>query len=192
MFVQKQVLGGSIRMARGCVLLNDSGIFCGGWIGLLRSIPRKVDSIKAILGVGIVLTSSVELGFGQNAEDAGEFFEKHVRPLLIEKCSECHSSKTERNGGLSVDSKELILRGGDSGPAVDLADTDASLFLRAIEYRDPKLQMPPDGKLDADQIQLLREWIRTGMAVSESFERSPEGDSGEMEPENPVAVLHSL
>jgi hypothetical protein len=182
MFVQKQVLVGSIRMARGCVLLNDSGIFSGGWIGLLRSIPRKVDSIKAILGIGIVLTSSVELGFGQNAEDAGEFFEKHVRPLLIEKCSECHSSKTEKNGGLSVDSKELILRGGDSGPAVELADTDTSLFLRAIEYRDPKLQMPPDGKLDADQIQLLREWIRTGMAVSESFERSPEGDSGEMEP----------
>ena len=182
MFVQKQVLVGSIRMARGCVLLNDSGIFSGGWIVLLRSIPRKVDSIKAILGIGIVLTSSVELGFGQNAEDAGEFFEKHVRPLLIEKCSECHSSKTEKNGGLSVDSKELILRGGDSGPAVDLADTDTSLFLRAIEYRDPKLQMPPDGKLDADQIQLLREWIRTGMAVSESFERSPEGDSGEMEP----------
>lgn len=182
MFVQKQVLGGSIRMARGCVLLNDSGIFSGGWIGLLRSIPRKVDSIKAILGVGIVLTSSVELGLGQNAEDAGEFFEKHVRPLLIEKCSECHSSKTEKNGGLSVDSKEMILRGGDSGPAVDLADTDTSLFLRAIEYRDPKLQMPPDGKLDADQIQMLRDWIRTGMAVSESFERSPEGDSGEMEP----------
>jgi hypothetical protein len=182
MFVQKQVLVGSIRMARGCVLLNDSGIFSGGWIVLLRSIPRKVDSIKAILGIGIVLTSSVELGFGQNAEDAGEFFEKHVRPLLIEKCSECHSSKTEKNGGLSVDSKELILRGGDSGPAVELADTDTSLFLRAIEYRDPKLQMPPDGKLDADQIQLLREWIRTGMAVSESFERSPEGDSGEMEP----------
>jgi len=169
-------------MARGCVLLNDSGIFSGGWVGLLRSISRKVASIKAILGIGIVLTSSVELGFGKNAEDAGEFFEKHVRPLLIEKCSECHSSKTEKNGGLSVDSKELILRGGDSGPAVDLADTDTSLFLRAIEYRDPKLQMPPDGKLDADQIQLLRDWIRTGMAVSESFERSPEGDSGEMEP----------
>ena len=182
MFVQNQVLGGSIRMARGCVLLNDSGIFSGGWIWRLRSISQKVESIKAILGVGIVLTSSVELGFGQNAQDAGEFFEKHVRPLLIEKCSECHSSKSEKNGGLSVDSKELILRGGASGPAVDLADTDTSLFLRAIEYRDPKLQMPPDGKLDADQIQLLRDWIRTGMAVSESFERSPEGDSGEMEP----------
>jgi hypothetical protein len=139
-----------------------------------------VDSIKVIVGVGIVLTSSVEFGFGQNAESGAEYFEKHVRPILIEKCLECHSTKTQRNGGLSIDSKESILHGGDSGPAVDLADADTSLFLRAIEYRDPQLQMPPDGKLDFEQIQLLRDWIRTGMAVSESFERSPEVDPGEM------------
>ena len=180
MLVQKTVLRGSIRMARGCVLLGDCRMFCGGWIGLLPSIPRKVASTVAILGVGIVLACGAEIGFGQNAESGGEYFEKHVRPLLIEKCSECHSAKTEKNGGLSVDSKELILRGGDSGPAVDVADTNSSLFLRAVEYRDPKLQMPPDGKLDADQIQLLRDWIRMGMVVSDSFEKSPEGDPSEM------------
>ncbi len=180
MFVQKTVLRGSIRMARGCVLLGDCRMFCRGWIGLLTSIPRRAASTVAILGVGIVLACGAEIGFGQNAESGGEYFEKHVRPLLIEKCSECHSAKTEKNGGLSVDSKESILRGGDSGPAVDLADTNSSLFLRAVEYRDPKLQMPPDGKLEADQVQLLRDWIRMGMVVSDSFEKSPEGDPSEM------------
>ena len=106
-------------MARGCVLLNDARIFCKGRSGLLRPILQRVDSIKVILGVGIVLTSSVEFGFGQNAESGAEYFEKHVRPILIEKCLECHSTKTQRNGGLSIDSKESILHGGDSGPAVD-------------------------------------------------------------------------
>lgn len=180
MFVQETVLRESIRMTRGCVLLVDCRLFCGGWIELLRSIPRRVASTVAIVGVGIVFSCGAEIGFGQNAESGGEYFEKHVRPLLIEKCSECHSAKTEKNGGLSVDSKESILRGGDSGPAVDLADSNSSLFLRAVEYRDPKLQMPPDGKLDAVEIQLLRDWIRMGMVVSDSFEKSPEGDPSNM------------
>lgn len=96
--------------------------------------------------------------------DAGqlEFFERHIRPLLVEHCYECHSAATEASGGLALDSRESLLAGGDSGSSIQANDPDRSLLIQAIEYRDPKLQMPPSGKLSDAQIESLRTWIAQG------------------------------
>lgn len=91
-----------------------------------------------------------------------EFFEAKVRPLLIEKCLDCHSHESEVNGGLSLDSKADWSKGGDSGPAIQEADLESSLFLEAIAYRNPKLRMPPDGKLSEGEQEVLRRWILGG------------------------------
>ncbi len=95
-------------------------------------------------------------------DDKAAFFERHIRPLLIAKCYECHATTTETNGGLVLDSREGWQKGGDSGPAIEPGDPAKSRFMRAIEYRDPKLQMPPEEPLTANEVDLLRRWIEQG------------------------------
>src|SRR5205814_8135670 len=88
-----------------------------------------------------------------------EFFEKHVRPLLIESCSKCHSAQSEKvKGGLLVDSREALLKGGDSGPAVVPGNLDKSLLITAVRYTDEDVQMPPKHRLGAEQVQALEQW----------------------------------
>lgn len=92
-----------------------------------------------------------------------DFFETKIRPLLIEKCYECHSRESgESAGELLLDSAAAVARGGVHGPALLANKPDRSLLLKAVSYSDPKLQMPPDGKLDAEEIEDLRRWIAMG------------------------------
>jgi hypothetical protein len=91
------------------------------------------------------------------------FFESSVRPLLIEHCYRCHSADAERiRGGLRVDTREALLRGGASGAAITPGDPDGSLLIRAIRYEDEDTAMPPKGKLPAEAIRVLEEWVRMG------------------------------
>lgn len=137
--------------------------------------PAKYSHIKyfSALALATCCFSFPNHSYAQTDPTAVEVFEKRIRPLLLDKCNECHSILTEKSGGLSLDSKPALLQGGDSGPAVDLTTPDKSLLLRAIEYRDPKLQMPPDGKLQASEIELLKSWIANGMIASKEFETPP-------------------
>jgi hypothetical protein len=92
-----------------------------------------------------------------------EFFEKRIRPVLVENCFGCHSNKAPKlKGGLKLDSRATILKGGDTGPAVALDALDQSLILRAINYKDTDLQMPPRGKLPEATIADLTRWVKMG------------------------------
>ncbi|NBV46535.1 MAG: DUF1549 domain-containing protein, partial [Planctomycetia bacterium] len=95
------------------------------------------------------------------AGDGAEFFERTVRPLLAERCLECHGEMQE--GGLRLDSRSAVLAGGDSGPAVVPGDPAASLLVRAIHYTDPAYQMPPAGKLSGRELSVFEEWVRRGL-----------------------------
>src|SRR5262249_10557703 len=76
------------------------------------------------------------------------FFEAKIRPVLATQCGKCHASTAEKlRGGLLVDSREGLLRGGDTGPAIVPGDIEESLLIRAIRYRDEDLQMPPKTRL---------------------------------------------
>ncbi len=90
-----------------------------------------------------------------------EFFEKKVRPLLHAKCLDCHSGE-DRGGGLSLAHRNHLVAGGDSGAALDREKPSESLILRAIRYDDEVIQMPPDGKLSAEEIAILEDWIARG------------------------------
>jgi mono/diheme cytochrome c family protein len=91
-----------------------------------------------------------------------EFFEKHVRPVLVEKCIGCHGPKTQR-GSLRLDSRDALLKGGDTGPAVVAGQPDKSLLVRAGK-RDGDLKMPPKEKdrLTPAQVDALSAWVRMG------------------------------
>ncbi len=96
-----------------------------------------------------------------SAEDL-EFFESKVRPLLVDHCYECHGPATdEPAGGLSMASRPALLKGGDTGPAIDKEHPDKSLLLDAINYGDI-YEMPPDSKLPAAEIATLTKWVRMG------------------------------
>ena len=91
------------------------------------------------------------------------FFESKIRPLLAEHCYECHSARAKKvGGGLLLDSRARVRKGGDSGAVLVPGQPDRSLLLKALSYRDSDLQMPPEGKLPDSAIALLREWIERG------------------------------
>ncbi|MCE9526093.1 MAG: DUF1549 domain-containing protein, partial [Planctomycetales bacterium] len=92
-----------------------------------------------------------------------EFFEKRIRPILAEHCYECHSAKTDKiKGGLRLDSREGLLTGGDSGTAVIPGEPDKSRLIVGVGYESEELQMPPAGKLAAEKVADLKEWVRRG------------------------------
>ena len=95
--------------------------------------------------------------------DDNHFFESKIRPVLSEKCYECHSSKSAKiKGGLRLDHIELILQGGDSGPAIIQGKPDDSLIVQAIRYDDLDFHMPPKEKLSKVVVQDFEKWITEG------------------------------
>ena len=94
-----------------------------------------------------------------------DFFESKIRPVLVERCYECHSSQTKPNelgGKLRLDSAPSIARGGSLGPALLAGNPNESLLIKAIEYNDSGFQMPPDSKLTNEQIADFKQWIAEG------------------------------
>ena len=80
---------------------------------------------------------------GLDSSDSGiEFFEKRIRPLLAERCIECHGPEKQK-GGLRLDFKQGWEVGGDSGPALVPGDLTESRIIHAIHYEDADFQMPP-------------------------------------------------
>ncbi len=89
------------------------------------------------------------------------FFESKIRPVLIQECYGCHSSKTgNAKGGLRLDNEQLMHLGGSSGPAVVPGDLDASLIYSAISYQD--FEMPPKRQLSEAIVDDFRRWIEMG------------------------------
>lgn len=93
-----------------------------------------------------------------------EFFEKEIRPVLIERCYQCHSADHKIKGGLRLDTATGVSQGGDSGAALVKGEPDESLLITAIRYHDRSLQMPPKNRLPEKEIAALEKWIAMGAA----------------------------
>ena len=90
------------------------------------------------------------------------FFEKRVRPVLVNHCYQCHSADKKIKGGLRLDTKDGVLRGGDSGPAIVPGKPAKSLLITAIRHTDDDLKMPEKKKLPAREIADLTSWVEMG------------------------------
>ena len=117
----------------------------------------------------LTLLGSLFLGPAGNRAGAqttgadAEFFEKRVRPVLVENCGRCHSAESKPPmGGLRLDSRAGLVKGGTRGSALTLEAPAKSLLLRAISYTEPALQMPPAGRLSREQAEVLTEWVQRG------------------------------
>src|SRR5258708_23678406 len=91
--------------------------------------------------------------------DKAEFFEMKIRPILANRCYGCHSSAPL--GGLAVNSRVGLLKGGKTGPAVVPGKPEESLLIQAVEHSIEKMKMPMgQGKMPDAEIPLLIAWIK--------------------------------
>lgn len=88
------------------------------------------------------------------------FFEKNIRPVLVAQCYKCHSAEGKTKGGLLVDTRDGIRRGGETGHAVVPGNTEESLILSALRHED--FEMPPGNKLSSEIIANFETWIKMG------------------------------
>jgi mono/diheme cytochrome c family protein len=144
----------------------------------LTTVTVVIALHYSLLGFSVVDSQSL---FAQQAEtlaqekasetfsaDQLEFFETKVRPLLHQHCAECHGEEAKRiEGGFRLVSRESLLAGGDTGPAIDVGKPESSLLIDAINYGET-YQMPPAGMLAQADIDILTEWVRNGAAWTPS------------------------
>jgi mono/diheme cytochrome c family protein len=126
-----------------------------GWGRVLSGAIVAIATIVPVIRAGDAPPGGTKL---DPAEE--EFFEAKVRPVLAEHCLECHGAEKSK-GGLRLDGRASMLKGGDGGPAVVPGKPDESALVEAIRY-DGEVQMPPKGKLKDADIAALTEWVKRG------------------------------
>lgn len=123
-------------------------------------VPRPLPLLPTIALAGVMSMCASRSLAAPNA-DALKFFENEIRPLLANKCQECHGPKKKKSG-LRLDNLAYILQGGEGGAAIVKGDPDKSLLMEFVSYKDSDHEMPPDGKLPDKQIAALKQWIAMG------------------------------
>ena len=107
----------------------------------------------------VVKVSTSSAPHPQGAMSDADFFENNVRPILANNCYSCHGDAT--SGGLKLDSRENLLKGGEHGPVLVPGDPDKSLIITAVHQTTP-LKMPKGGKLTPQEVADLTEWVKHG------------------------------
>jgi mono/diheme cytochrome c family protein len=119
-------------------------------------------AVEWLLAMVLIAARAVAAESPADAERARlEFFESRVRPILVQHCQECHGPEKQESGFALV-SREALLAGGASGPAVVPGMPDESLLIQAVRHEGR--EMPLDGKLADDEIAALEQWVRDGAA----------------------------
>ena len=124
----------------------------------------------------LIATSLAGLSLSVTAAEAVVDYERDVRPILRDSCVHCHGPD-ESESGFRVDSRSVLLRGGDGGIATVVpGDADASYLIDLVSHAEPGMEMPPDDdRLSDEAINTLRRWIDQGAVMPEP-EDAPEGD----------------
>ena len=129
-----------------------------------RRVARVFPAVAMWIGMGGWVAARAD-GGAKPADaispEAAEFFEARIRPILVEKCVSCHGPK-KQSSSLRLDSREAMLKGGDSGPAIVPARPEESLVIQAVAHRHEELKMPPKGKLPDAEVAMLSRWVSMG------------------------------
>ncbi|MDR3622251.1 MAG: PSD1 and planctomycete cytochrome C domain-containing protein [Paludisphaera borealis] len=119
----------------------------------------RFTGTTALLAIAFAVSFSSVAARAESPADV-EDFEKHVRPLLVEHCQSCHGPEKQK-GGLRLDSRPMMVEGGDTGPALEPGKPDESLLIRAVRQTGD-LKMPPKKALSKEQVAVLERWIAAG------------------------------
>jgi len=132
-------------------------------LSLQKTCWKICGSVLGLFAATSILTAA-------QSTNSAEFFETRIRPLLAEKCYVCHTQS--RLGGMRIDSRETLLKGGNSGPAIVPGIPEQSLLIQAVSHTHERLKMPPQEKLKDSEIAALSDWIRAGAFWPESASKT--------------------
>ncbi len=120
--------------------------------------------INSLLRLCVLCAFAVNLTAAEVSKSDVTFFDTKIRPIFVERCYQCHSHQSEKlRGGLMLDSRDSVLKGGNTGPAIVLGNPDKSLLIQAVRYTNEDLQMPPKGeRLTPAQVTDLEKWVKMG------------------------------
>ncbi len=124
-----------------------------------RQMSFPLLRLPLCLAAGLVVS---RLGAAELSREHLEFFEKKIRPVLAGRCYECHSAAKKIKGGLALDTRAGLLKGGDAGPVLVPGDAERSKLIEAVRYKNRDLQMPPKSPLPPDQVRDLEQWVKLG------------------------------
>jgi hypothetical protein len=171
--------GGGIATPLGLAIGPDGLLYCASWQGDVTAwktdmvnLDAPVRTIRGPEVKGPICVAFTDLALPAEfaySSSAGlhetpekiAMFESHIRPLLQDRCLECHDQDTQE-GGLRLDLRAGWELGGHTGPAIVPGKADESLLYRTVVYLDKDLKMPPDKPLAAEEVRLLRQWIEQG------------------------------
>jgi hypothetical protein len=126
--------------------------------------PSCFAWVVAVIAVGSPGAETIA-AVPASRQEAIDFFENKVRPILVNNCYACHSADTKPSGGLRVDDKQGLLVGGNTGPAVVPGHPEKSRLIFRVTHQDPKRRMPQEGQpLTREQVADLTRWIKEGAA----------------------------
>src|SRR5689334_22785264 len=119
---------------------------------------------SGLAGAALLLLLSLPARSQDDAAREGfDFFEKRIRPVLVDKCYSCHSAGAEKiKGNLVVDTREGLLKGGDTGPSILPGNPDKSLLIKAMKWAEEDFRMPPKKRLPREVVADFETWVRKG------------------------------
>ena len=127
----------------------------------MTTAPPARISLNCLTATCVLLAAGSAARAEKPSAEQLAFFESKIRPVLSARCYTCHSEAAKKSkGGLTLDRRESMLKGGDTGPALVPGKPATSLLLKAVKYEG--LEMPPTGKLPADEVAALAKWIDIG------------------------------
>lgn len=158
---------------------------------MLKRSPRSCSSFHrpfgAVLGTVCSLTclSGVAVAQHEDVVRRSAFFETQAWPIIERECLRCHGTEGTPKGGLRLDSREAMLRGGDRGPALDETRPEQSLILEMISWKSDEYEMPPTGQLPDADLAIITEWILEGGTWADGI-GADSGDASREEKEVPL------
>ncbi len=137
---------------------------CWSIKAIAKALPVVADELQPDLpwlheSQPLVATNTPAAAAEPTAEQL-DFFEREIRPLLVENCISCHGPD-DQSGQLRVDSLASLLKGGESGPAIVPSSIERSLLIKAVRRAD-ELKMPPDAPLSSLNVNRLERWVEMG------------------------------
>ncbi|HVX64405.1 MAG TPA: PSD1 and planctomycete cytochrome C domain-containing protein [Pirellulales bacterium] len=143
---------------------------------LASSLPQAVQADEAV----------------QPSADQIEFFEKQIRPMLVNRCQSCHGAD-DQEAGLRLDSRQALLAGIEGAPVMVPGEPDKSRLIQVVRYNSD-VQMPPEGKLPEAELASLTAWIKMGAPWPPSADgksAGPAADAAQTEAERFAAARNS-
>ena len=131
-------------------------------------MPRQLTTLALFFCFANPLLSAQDSRPALNAEQV-KFYIDQVAPILVNNCFACHGPGSSVKGELYLGNRQDILKGGETGPAVDLENPMDSLLIQAMLYQD--IEMPPKGKLPQSQIDIIIKWVTNDMPIPPDRER---------------------